>query len=52
VPLTGFEEKWYDFRKKYQRRRLKKIGIKNKGINNVINDIDKEWDAVIRTHLK
>lgn len=52
VPLTGFEDKWHDLRKKYQRKRLKKMGVKNKDINNVMNDIDKEWDAVIRTHLK
>lgn len=52
VPLTGFEEKWYDLRKKYQRKRLKKMGVKNKDINNVMNDIDREWDAVIRNHLK
>lgn len=52
VPLTGFEEKWYYIRKKYQRKRLKKMGVKNKDIKNVMNDIDKEWDAVIRTHLK
>ena len=52
VPLTGFEEKWYDIRKKYQRKRLKKMGVKKRDINNVMNDINKEWDAVIRTHLK
>ncbi len=52
VPLTGFEEKWYELRKKYQRKRLKKMGVKNKDINNVMNNIDKEWNAVIRTHLK
>lgn len=52
VPLTGFEDKWYDIRKKYQRKHLKKMGVKKKDINNVMNDIEKEWDAVIRTHLK
>ena len=52
VPLTGFEDKWHDIRKKYQRKRLKKMGVKKKDINNVMNDIDKEWDSVIRTHLK
>lgn len=52
MPLTGFEDKWHDIRKKYQRKRLKKMGIKKKDINNVMNDIDKEWDSVIRTHLK
>lgn len=29
-----------------------KMGVKKKDINNVMNDIKKEWDAVIRTHLK
>lgn len=52
VPLTGFEEKWSNIRKKYQKKRLKKMGVKKKDINHVIDDINNEWNAVIRTHLK
>lgn len=52
VPLTGFEEKWYDIRTKYQRKRLRKMGVKKKDINHVIDDINNEWNAVIKTHLK
>lgn len=52
VPHTGFEVEWEKIYRKVQVNRFKKLGVKKKDMNGVIESFNQEWESVINKHLK
>lgn len=52
VPHTGFEVEWEKICRKVQINRFKKLGVKKKDMNGVIEFFNQEWESVVNKHLK
>ncbi len=52
VPHTGFENEWKKIYRKTQEKRFRKLGIKKKDLDKVIDSFNREWDSVTNKHFK
>ena len=52
VPNTGFEKEWKKIYRKTQEKRFKKLGVKKKDLDRVIESFNNEWDSVTNKHFK
>lgn len=52
ISHTGFENEWKTISRKIQEKRFKKLGIKQKDLDKVVDSFNKEWDSVTNKHFK
>lgn len=52
IPHTGFEKEWDKIYRKKLEKDFKKMGVKRRDLDNIIDSFLQEWESVINRHFK